>query len=82
MKAAVLKTFGSPLTVEAWSDPVLGTGEVIVDVVAAPILPYAGEVFSGERRYLLDLPVVPGCGAVGRVRAVGPTRPAFTSAIG
>ena len=72
MKATILKAFGSPLTVEAWPDPVLGTGEVIVDVVAAPVLSYADEVFSGARRYLLELPVVPGCGAVGRVRAVGP----------
>ncbi len=72
MKAAVLKAFGAKLSVEEVADPVLGTGEVIVDVVAAPILPYAAEVFGGERRYLLDLPVVPGCGAVGRVRRVGP----------
>ena len=35
MKAAVLKALGSPLSVETVSDPVLGTGEVIVDVVAA-----------------------------------------------
>ncbi len=72
MKAAILKAFGSPLAIETLPDPVLGTGEVIVDVVAAPVLPYANEVFSGERRYLLELPVVPGCGAVGRVRATGP----------
>jgi alcohol dehydrogenase len=45
---------------------------VIVDVVAAPVLSYAGEVFSGERRYLLPTPIVPGCGAIGRVRDVGP----------
>ena len=40
MKAAVLKTFGSPLTIETVPDPVLGTGEVIVDVVASgrPVL--------------------------------------------
>ncbi|MFJ9846255.1 zinc-binding dehydrogenase [Kitasatospora sp. NPDC101155] len=72
MKAALLKEFGSPLAVEEVPDPVLGTGEVVVDVVAARMLPYAGEVFSGERGYLLDLPVVPGSGAIGRVRAVGP----------
>ncbi len=72
MKAAILKAFGSPLAIETWPDPVLGTGEVIVDVVAAGVLPYASEVFSGERKYLLALPAVPGCGAVGRVRAVGP----------
>ncbi|GAA0354412.1 zinc-binding alcohol dehydrogenase family protein [Actinoallomurus spadix] len=72
MKAAVLKEFGSPLSVEDVPEPVLGTGEVIVDVVAAAVLPYAAEVFSGERRYPLTLPVTPGAGAVGRVREVGP----------
>ena len=72
MKAAFLKAFGSPLIVETMPDPVLGTGEVIVDVVATRVLSYANEVFSGERKYLLDLPVVPGPGGIGRVRAVGP----------
>jgi alcohol dehydrogenase len=72
MKAAVLKEFGLPLSVETVPDPVLGTGEVVVDVVAAGVLPYAAEVLSGERRYLLTLPVTPGAGAVGRIRAVGP----------
>ncbi len=72
MKAAVLNAFGSPLVTEQTPDPVLGTGEVIVDVVAAPVLPYMNEVLSGQRQYLLDLPQVPGAGAIGRVRALGP----------
>jgi NADPH:quinone reductase-like Zn-dependent oxidoreductase len=72
MKAAILKTFGSPLMIETVPDPVLGTGEVIVDVVATRVLSYANEVFSGERKYLLELPVIPGPGAIGRVRAMGP----------
>ncbi|WP_428483249.1 alcohol dehydrogenase catalytic domain-containing protein [Rhodopila sp.] len=72
MKAAILKAFGSPLVVESLPDPVLGTGEIVVDVVAAGVLPYAKEVFSGERNYLLTLPVAPGAGAIGRVRALGP----------
>ncbi|MET7244109.1 zinc-binding alcohol dehydrogenase family protein [Methylobacterium sp. EM32] len=72
MKAAVLKAFGSPLVVEEVPDPVIGTGEVIVDVAAAPVLPYTDEVLSGARRYLLPAPVIPGCGAIGRVRAIGP----------
>ncbi len=72
MKAAILKAFGSPLAVETLADPILGTGEVIVDVVAAGVLPYANEVFSGERKYMLTLPMAPGAGAVGRVRAIGP----------
>ena len=35
MKAAVLKRFGVPLDIEQVEAPVLGTGEVIVDIVAA-----------------------------------------------
>ena len=72
MKAAVLKAFGSPLVVETVPAPTIGTGEVIVDVIAAGVLPYANEVFSGERRYLLELPAIPGTGGIGRVRAIGP----------
>ena len=72
MKAAILKSLGHPLAIEEIPAPLIGTGEVIVDVVAAPVLPYANEVFSGERRYSVELPIVPGCGAIGRVRASGP----------
>ena len=72
MKAAVLTAFGSPLSIQTVPDPVMGTGEVIVDVTATCVLSYTNEVFSGERKYLLDLPVVPGVGAIGRVRATGP----------
>jgi alcohol dehydrogenase len=72
MKAAILKSFGTPLAIETTSAPLLGTGEVIVDVVATRVLSYANEVFSGERKYMLDLPVIPGPGGIGRVRAIGP----------
>jgi alcohol dehydrogenase len=72
MKAAILNAFGSPLAIETLPDPVLGTGEIVVDVVAAGVLSYASEVFSGARKYLLTLPAAPGAGAVGRVRAIGP----------
>ena len=50
----------------------LGTGEVIVDIVSTRVLSYTNEVLSGERNYALALPVVPGAGCVGRVRAIGP----------
>lgn len=72
MKAAVLKSFGSPLAIQEIPAPVMGTGEVLVDVIATRVLSYTNEVFSGERRYLLALPAVPGLGAIGRVRAIGP----------
>ncbi|KLU26503.1 alcohol dehydrogenase [Caballeronia mineralivorans PML1(12)] len=72
MKAAILKALGQPLAINQMPDPAIGTGEVVVDVAAAPVLSYANEVFSGERQYPIDLPMVPGCGAIGRVRASGP----------
>src|ERR1700691_4886304 len=72
MKAAILKAFGSPLAVETLPDPVLGTGEVIVDVVAAGVTSYAIDVFSGARNYLLELPVGAGAGGIGGGRARGP----------
>lgn len=72
MKAAVLKSFGSPLAIETIPDPALGTGEVIVDVAASAVLAYANEVLSGARNYMLELPIVFGSGCIGRVRATGP----------
>ncbi|MGD0866800.1 MAG: alcohol dehydrogenase catalytic domain-containing protein, partial [Rhizomicrobium sp.] len=72
MKAAVLNAFGAPLAIQTLPDPVLGTGEVIVDVVAAGVAGYTAGVFSGARNYMLELPIVPGPGGIGRVRATGP----------
>ncbi|MFF8313288.1 alcohol dehydrogenase catalytic domain-containing protein [Streptomyces lydicus] len=72
MRAAVLTEFGVPLTVQELPDPEVGGGEVLVEVLAACVLPYAAEVFSGERHYPLVPPVVPGLGGVGRVVHVGP----------
>ena len=50
MKAAVLKAFGSPLAIETVPEPELGTGEVIVDVVASRVIAYSRDVISGERK--------------------------------
>lgn len=72
MKAAVLNSLGQPLEITEMPSPQIGTGEVLVDVAAAPVLSYANEVFNGQRRYPIELPIVPGCGAIGRVRASGP----------
>jgi alcohol dehydrogenase len=72
MKAAILKTIGTPMEIENIPDLVLGTGEVIVDVIAAPVISYTNEVISGKRTYSLKLPMAIGCGGVGRVRQIGP----------
>ncbi|MFD5827124.1 alcohol dehydrogenase catalytic domain-containing protein [Lentzea sp. NPDC060358] len=72
MRAATLTAFGSPLEVLDAPDPQAGGGEVVVEVLATGVPPYADEVFSGERRYPLEPPVVPGVGGVGRVVSAGP----------
>lgn len=72
MKAAVLNTFGSPLALETLPDPVPHAGEVVVDVVAAGVASYTAGILSGARKYMLELPIAPGAGGIGRVRAVGP----------
>lgn len=72
MKAAVLNAFGEPFAIQALPDPVAGAGSVVVDVAAAGVAGYAAGVFSGARSYMLELPIAPGPGGIGRVRAVGP----------
>ncbi|MER6738581.1 zinc-binding alcohol dehydrogenase family protein [Streptomyces puniciscabiei] len=72
MRAAVLTEFGAPLTVQEMPDPEAGGGEVVVEVLATCVPPYAAEVFSGRRNYPLEPPVVPGPGGIGRVVRVGP----------
>ncbi|KOV60731.1 alcohol dehydrogenase [Streptomyces sp. MMG1121] len=64
--------FGAPLTVQEVPDPRSSGGEVVVEVLATCVPPYAEEVFSGRRNYPLVPPVVPGVGGVGRVVSVGP----------
>jgi alcohol dehydrogenase len=72
MKAAVLEAFGQPLVVGDVPDKKIDAGEVLVDVLATLVLPYAAEIFSGERDYPLEPPVIPGTGGIGRVAAFGP----------
>jgi alcohol dehydrogenase len=72
MKAAILRTFGAPLSIEDLPDPAIGTGEIIVDVVASGVLPYAAQALANARNMLMELPMIPGPGAVGRVREAGP----------
>lgn len=72
MKAAIFKAIGQPLTIEDIPEPVPGAGEVLARVLAAPVLAYTQEVFTGQRHYPLLLPLAPGCGAVGIVEKIGP----------
>lgn len=71
MKAALFRAIGTSPAIETVADPVAEAGDVVVDVVAAPVLSYAMEVFFGQRPMLFELPFVPGTGAIGRVTALG-----------
>jgi alcohol dehydrogenase len=72
MKAAVLSQFGEALRIEEIPDPKPGAGDVVVQVLATPVLGYMKDVLSGKRNYPLLLPLAPGSGAIGKVLAVGP----------
>ena len=71
MKAAFFQRMGDNPTVMEVPDPIVQAGDVLVDVMAAPVLPYAHEVFAGKRPMLFELPFVAGTGAIGRISAVG-----------
>ena len=71
MKAALFQRIGDNPNVVELPDPVVRAGDVLVDVMAAPVLPYAHEVFAGKRPMLFELPFVAGTGAIGRVSAMG-----------
>ncbi len=72
MKGVVFEAVGQPLKIKELEEPEPVAGEVVVRVLAAPVLTYAHEVFSGERNHPLLFPLVPGCGAIGRVEKIGP----------
>lgn len=71
MKAVVLKEIGKPLIIEVLSDPKPKNGEVVVDVIAAPVISYSKDVFSGVRKYPFLLPMVPGASAIARISELG-----------
>lgn len=71
MKAAIFQRIGLSPVVGEVPDPVPQPGDVVIDVIAAPVLAYAGEVFSGMRPMLFELPFVPGTGAIGRISSLG-----------
>ncbi len=72
MKAAVFEGIGTDPVIQDFPNPEAGPGDVVVDVVAAPVLPYHHEIFAGKRPMLFALPFTPGTGAIGRISSVGP----------
>ncbi|KAF9080623.1 hypothetical protein BGX27_005340, partial [Mortierella sp. AM989] len=52
--------------------PVLGTRDIVVKVLATPIVGCQKQVLDGARQYPTRLPLVPGPGGIGMIKSIGP----------
>ncbi|KAJ7857625.1 hypothetical protein B0H14DRAFT_2750554 [Mycena olivaceomarginata] len=73
-RALILNSTRDPLdmSVVEQTPPQAGPGSAVIRVLAAGVLSYAGEVYSGRKPYPYPTPFIPGSSAIGRVAAVGP----------
>ncbi|CAI7645694.1 unnamed protein product [Penicillium pancosmium] len=71
-RALVLHARDKPLVLETLPRPITSTGDAIVRILVADIVPYMGEVISNKRPYPLSLPMTPGNTAIGRIYEVSP----------
>lgn len=69
-KAYVQAEGGALTTIQTVATPSPLIGQVLVTVLATPILSYTSEVLSGKM-FPLTYPLTPGIAAVGRIEAVG-----------
>ncbi|KAM3513505.1 hypothetical protein MY11210_002893 [Beauveria gryllotalpidicola] len=70
-RALVLQSRESGLQVQIIPTPQPDVGSIVVRIVAASVLPYHGDIYSGKKILPLPTPLVVGYSAVGRVAAVG-----------
>lgn len=79
MRALVCNEYGPPesLVIEDHDDPVAGSGEIVVDVVAAGINFPDVLSIAGKYQVKTPTPFVPGNEAAGVVSAIGPDRSRF-----
>src|SRR5207342_2352261 len=71
MKAAVVRKFGAPLTIDELPVPTPGYGEVLVKIVATGVCHTDLHAATGDWPVKPALPFVPGHEGVGIVAAVG-----------
>ena len=74
-RALVLNSVRDPLDMAvdpAYPTPQATAGSAVIQVLAAGVLAYGREIYSGARVYPFPTPMVPGYAAVGRVVAAGP----------
>lgn len=71
MRAAVVRSFGQPLSIEEWPVPTPGPGEVLVRVAASGVCHTDLHAADGDWPVKPALPFIPGHEGVGRVAALG-----------
>ncbi|KAG5720402.1 hypothetical protein E4T56_gene5404, partial [Termitomyces sp. T112] len=71
MRAAVVREFGAPLTIEQWSVPSPARGEVLVKLVATGVCHTDLHAAHGDWPVKPGLPFIPGHEGVGYVAALG-----------
>jgi propanol-preferring alcohol dehydrogenase len=72
MRAAVVRGFGQPLSIEEWPVPRPGYGEVLVRITASGVCHTDLHAADGDWPVKPSLPFIPGHEGIGRVVAAGP----------
>jgi len=72
MRAAVVRGFGQPLSIEEWPVPRPGPGEVLVRIAASGVCHTDLHAVDGDWPVKPTLPFIPGHEGIGRVAALGP----------
>jgi threonine dehydrogenase-like Zn-dependent dehydrogenase len=70
-RAVLLSSTDKPLSLEIVSTPKPSSGQVLVTVLAVPVLSYTRARLNGMAQYPLPVPFVPGVSAIARVDVVG-----------
>jgi propanol-preferring alcohol dehydrogenase len=71
MRAAVVRGFGQPLSIEQWPVPEPGPGEVLVRIMASGVCHTDLHAADGDWPIKPILPFIPGHEGVGRIAALG-----------
>ncbi|KAJ7263983.1 alcohol dehydrogenase [Mycena haematopus] len=72
-RALVLNSTRDPIDISLveQTPPQAGPGSAVIRVLAAGVLSYAAEVYSGRKPYPYPTPFTPGSSAIGRIAALG-----------
>ncbi|KAM0091204.1 hypothetical protein ACP6JD_005402 [Aspergillus fumigatus] len=70
-QAIILPGINLPLTLASVPTPAPQSGQVLIKVLASPILAYYRAILTGKRPYPLSLPLTPGVSPIGRIEATG-----------